>query len=134
MVKVIQLSGSLVNTAQTLAYSLIDKKEQKLLPDGVIDAYPLTKLQLGMVFHSEYEKNTSTIYHDVFSYHLKAPIKVHILEDSIQDIVARHPVLRTSIVLDKFSEPIQLVHSQVVINLSMNFFLLAVVAFNLKIF
>jgi len=88
-----------------------------LLADGVEDAYPLTKLQLGMLFHSEYDPETA-IYHDVFSYHLKAPLNLEIFRLALEHIVARQPVLRTSIAITQFSQPLQLVHSQASIGLT----------------
>jgi len=88
-----------------------------LLADGVEDAYPLTRLQLGMLFHSEYESDTA-IYHDVVSYHLKAPLNVQIFRLALENIVARHPVLRTSIAITQFSQPLQLVHSQATMELT----------------
>ncbi len=116
LVKVLHCSELSLNTIKTAPFSLISVEERLSLPNGIEDAYPLTKLQLGMVFHSEYAPS-SGVYHDVLSYFLQAPLNIQILHSAIQEIVARHPVLRTSISLTQFSQPLQLVHAQVTIEL-----------------
>jgi amino acid adenylation domain-containing protein len=105
-----------LSVIETDPLSLISPQERQSLPSGVVDAYPLTKLQLGMIFHSEYAPLTA-VYHDVCSYHLQAPLNVQILHSAIEEIVSRHPVLRTSIAMTQFSQPMQLVHSQMPIEL-----------------
>ena len=80
--------------------------------DAVEDAYPLTRLQAGMLFHSEYQPD-SAIYHDIFSYQLRAPFDAQALRDALQQLVDSHPILRTSFELASFSQPLQLVHRAV---------------------
>ncbi|NEQ41320.1 MAG: amino acid adenylation domain-containing protein, partial [Okeania sp. SIO3I5] len=116
LVKVLHRSELSLNRVKTAPFSLISEEDRQSLPNGIEDAYPLTKLQLGMVFHSEYAP-TSGVYHDLLSYFLQAPLNIEILHSTIKEIVARHPVLRTSISLTQFSQPLQLVHSQVIIEL-----------------
>ncbi|MFB2880052.1 non-ribosomal peptide synthase/polyketide synthase, partial [Floridanema aerugineum] len=96
----------------TQPFSLISEVDKQQLPDGVEDAYPLAKLQMGMLFHSEYSKD-SGIYHDIFSFYLKTGFDVQCLKAALQDLVDRHAVLRTSFELSKYSIPLQLVHQQV---------------------
>jgi amino acid adenylation domain-containing protein/non-ribosomal peptide synthase protein (TIGR01720 family) len=93
-------------------FSLISEADKQQLPDGVEDAYPLTMLQKGMIFHSEYSQE-SAIYHDIFSYHLKAPLDVQTLQTAVQQLVNHHAVLRTSFELSGFSMPLQLVYQKV---------------------
>jgi hypothetical protein len=38
----------------------------------VVDAYPVTALQAGMLFHTEFAPEAG-LYHDIFSYHLRMP-------------------------------------------------------------
>lgn len=90
-------------------FSLLSTEDRKRLPPDVEDAYPLAALQAGMIFHSEFAEDAAT-YHDVFSYHLDAPFNESALRQAAQDIVQRHPVLRTSFDLTSFSQPLQLVH------------------------
>lgn len=97
---------------QVLPFSLISEEDRLKLPDDVEDTYPLTMLQMGMIFHNEYDSNTPT-YHNVISFHLQSPFNEQHLWTVIQQLVARHPILRTSFDLSHFSEPLQLVHKKV---------------------
>ena len=81
--------------------------------EDVEDAYPLTMLQTGMLFHSEYSP-ASAIYRDIFSLHLRAPLELEQLRIALQQLLARHAVLRTSFDLTNFSRPMQLVHRTVI--------------------
>ncbi|WP_375466723.1 amino acid adenylation domain-containing protein [uncultured Nostoc sp.] len=100
----------------TQPFSLISQADKQQLPDGLEDAYPLAMLQMGMIYHSEYSQD-SAVYHDIFSFHLKTPFDVQLLQVAIQDLVNYHAVLRTSFELSSFSIPLQLVHQQVEIPL-----------------
>ncbi len=95
----------------TQPFSLISQADKQQLPNGVEDAYPLAMLQMGMIYHSEYSQDST--YHDIFSFHLKTPLDVKLLQVAIQDLVNHHAVLRTSFELSNFSIPLQLVHQQV---------------------
>ncbi|MCK5662769.1 MAG: amino acid adenylation domain-containing protein, partial [Thiotrichaceae bacterium] len=98
------------------AFGLISDEERLKLPKNVENAYPLATLQAGMLFHSKYNPETS-IYHDVFSYYLKAPFEPQMLRKAIKLLIKRHPVLRTSFAT-LFKEPLQLVHQEVDVPLS----------------
>ncbi|MCW5313966.1 amino acid adenylation domain-containing protein [Nostoc sp. KVJ3] len=106
-------------TQKTEIFSLISAEQRLNLPEGVEDAYPLTALQLGMIFHSEYHGNVP-IYHDVFTYHIRASLNLQILHNAIKQIVNRHGVLRTSFALTDYQQPLQLVHQQVDIPLTLD--------------
>ncbi|GAB1543624.1 non-ribosomal peptide synthetase [Scytonema sp. NUACC21] len=93
-------------------FSLISQADKHLLPDGIEDAYPLAMLQMGMIYHSEYSQD-SAIYHDIFSYYLKTPLDIQLLQVAVQDLINHHAILRTSFELVNFSIPLQLVHQQV---------------------
>ncbi|MEH1866381.1 MAG: amino acid adenylation domain-containing protein [Nostoc sp.] len=96
----------------TQPFSLISEVDKQQVPSGIEDAYPLAMLQMGMIYHSEYNQD-SAVYHDIFSLHLKTPLDVQLLQVAVQDLVNHHAVLRTSFELTKFSIPLQLVHQQV---------------------
>ncbi|AFZ11266.1 amino acid adenylation domain protein [Crinalium epipsammum PCC 9333] len=106
-----QLQPTTADTTTNLvaAFSLISESDRKKIPENIEDAYPLARLQAGMLFHSQYSEESAT-YHDIFSFYLKAPFDAEILQEAIENIVNRHPVLRTSFDLKSFSEPLQLVH------------------------
>ncbi|MEW6737180.1 MAG: amino acid adenylation domain-containing protein, partial [Acidobacteriota bacterium] len=101
--------SSATNTPQTYPFCLISEEDREKIPLEVEDAYPLTMLQMGMVFHSEYSQQSS-VYHDVFSCHLRAKLDVKALETAMRQLISSHPILRTSFGLTCFSEPLQLVH------------------------
>lgn len=90
-------------------FSLIADEDRRLVSDAIEDAYPIAKLQGGMIFHNQSNPDQA-LYHDIFSYHLKLPIDLLILQAVVDDLVQRHPALRTSFDLTTFSEPLQLVH------------------------
>ncbi|RKZ70159.1 MAG: non-ribosomal peptide synthetase, partial [Candidatus Parabeggiatoa sp. nov. 1] len=107
-----QTEGHSLSTPKTTAFSLISNEERRKLPEEVEDAYPLATLQAGMLFHSEYSPETA-VYHDVFSYYLKAQFEPDALHQAIQQVVNCHPMLRTSFALTGFKEPLQRVHQTV---------------------
>src|ERR1051325_3432782 len=90
-------------------FGLISDEDRSRLPDDVEDAYPLTRMQAGMVYHSEYAQGTA-IYHEIFSFHLQAPLDPELLRSCFEELMGHHPVLRTSFDLSNYSEPLQLVH------------------------
>lgn len=90
------------------AFSLLQPEDRTRLPATIEDAYPLSRLQLGMVFHSEYDH---TLYQDIHSFHLRIPYQPDYFATALKDLLARHPVLRTSFNLSTYTEPIQLVHT-----------------------
>ncbi|HEX8613863.1 MAG TPA: non-ribosomal peptide synthase/polyketide synthase [Telluria sp.] len=97
--------------AAAAAPMALSPDDAALVPDGVEDAYELTCLQLGMVFHNQMSADGS-VYHDVFSHHLRiAGWDAGLFQQALDMVVARHPVLRTSFDLRTYSAPLQLVHS-----------------------
>ncbi len=90
-------------------FSLITPKDRSLLPEDAEAAYPLTRLQAGMVFHSELHPE-SAVYHDIGTFHLRMPLHEELLRGAIRHVVMRHPTLRTSFDLASYSQPLQIVH------------------------
>ena len=103
-----ETAGAPVSRA-TEPFALVTPDDRTRMPEDVVDAYPLSALQAGMIFHREYHPE-SAIYHDIFGYHLRMPLDVPKLETAVRALVERHPALRTAVHLDGFSEPLQLVH------------------------
>ncbi|MET0622884.1 MAG: amino acid adenylation domain-containing protein [Pyrinomonadaceae bacterium] len=93
-------------------FELISAADRELLPASVEDAYPLAMLQSGMLFHSEFNQGTAA-YHNVTSYHLRAPFDLEKMQAAVGQVLARHPALRTSFDLFSYSQPLQLVHREV---------------------
>ncbi|WP_186111007.1 amino acid adenylation domain-containing protein [Burkholderia gladioli] len=102
-----------VSVAQEAAALSLSAADQARLPAGIEDAYPLTYLQRGMVYHNQQASEDASIYHDVFSYRFGVPAwdeaKLRLALDAM---TRRHPVLRTSFDFDRFDEPMQLVHAE----------------------
>ncbi|MCA1565783.1 MAG: amino acid adenylation domain-containing protein [Acidobacteria bacterium] len=101
-----------VEQAASEPFGALSDEDRRRLPDGLEDAYPLTMLQAGMLFHSNLDPGAA-VYHNVGSYHLRAPLSVEKMRRAVELLVSRHPVLRTSFDLVTFSEPMQLVHGGV---------------------
>ncbi|HSF43045.1 MAG TPA: amino acid adenylation domain-containing protein [Thermoanaerobaculia bacterium] len=93
-------------------FGLLSEEDRSLLPDGVEDAYPLARLQAGMLFASELSPERA-VYHDIYTRHLLAPCDTDLLRRALEQVVATHPVLRTSFDMVHFGEPLQLVHREV---------------------
>ncbi|MWV47651.1 amino acid adenylation domain-containing protein, partial [Paenibacillus sp. HJL G12] len=85
-------------------------EDRARIPESIEDAYPLTRLQSGMLFHSELQPEGSSIYHNISSANVKGRFEFSALDQAAQQLVARHPVLRTSFDLSSYSVPLQLVH------------------------
>ncbi|WP_053760714.1 non-ribosomal peptide synthetase [Streptomyces sp. AS58] len=80
----------------------------------VVDAYPMTRLQVGMVLESE----RSGFYHNVTTYLLRAPFDATRWYKAVSDLVDAHELLRTSFALTGFEQPVQFVHRTVPVPLS----------------
>ncbi|MDF5729977.1 MAG: amino acid adenylation domain-containing protein, partial [Rhizonema sp. PD38] len=103
---------SFLLTQKTEAFSLISEAERQKLPSHIEDAYPLARVQAGIIFHSQYSPD-SLMYHDIFQYHLRVRLDMELLQKALQQLVERHPILRTSFDLTNYTEPLQLVHQNV---------------------
>ncbi|MCC6607384.1 MAG: amino acid adenylation domain-containing protein [Anaerolineae bacterium] len=110
----IELGEAVAASLATHVFSLISTNDRAALPTGVEDAYPLSKLQAGMLFHAELAAETA-VYHNVSSWHIEAPFDADLLAAAVQQLAARHPVLRTSIDQTTYSQPLQLVWAGVTI-------------------
>ncbi len=93
------------------AYSLLLLNEHERIDDLFEDIYPMTELQLGMVFHSEKDKFNG-LYHDIFSYSVNEIYDSKIFKVALDTILHEEPVLRTIFKLDG-ERPLQFVLSNV---------------------
>ncbi|MTJ19599.1 non-ribosomal peptide synthetase [Dolichospermum sp. UHCC 0299] len=89
-------------------FALITDADRENLENIAIDAYPLAQLQAGMLFHGEYSQS-STTYHDVFSFRIRIPFDLQVWEQAYGQMFARHRVLRTAFYLAEFSQPTQVI-------------------------
>ncbi|HEV2863961.1 MAG TPA: amino acid adenylation domain-containing protein [Pyrinomonadaceae bacterium] len=95
-------------------FGLISADDRAKLPRDLDDAYPLTMLQSGMLFHMELEPDVAA-YHNVHSLFLRVRFSAEAFRAAVRRVVARHPVLRTSFDLANYGEPLQLVHKSAVL-------------------
>ncbi|HEX6045284.1 MAG TPA: amino acid adenylation domain-containing protein, partial [Pyrinomonadaceae bacterium] len=70
------------------------------------DAYPLSPLQQGMLFHSVYTPG-STVYVGQLSFMLRGNLDVNAFIDAWRRAVARHSILRSSFIWADVAEPFQ---------------------------
>ncbi|MEU0150089.1 condensation domain-containing protein [Streptomyces sp. NPDC006288] len=92
-------------------FALLGPEDRAALPTDVVDAYPLTATQLGMIIELRARPDVNT-YQDTTSYLIRDGRRpdVEALRRAAQAVVDRHEVLRTSFELNRYSEPLQLVH------------------------
>ncbi|MEV5158432.1 condensation domain-containing protein [Streptomyces sp. NPDC053728] len=92
-------------------FALLSAQDRAALPTDVVDAYPLTATQLGMIIELRARPDINT-YQDTTSYLVRDGVApdVAALQAAAQLVVDRHEVLRTSFELNRYTEPLQLVH------------------------
>ncbi|MBU3863233.1 amino acid adenylation domain-containing protein [Streptomyces sp. 4503] len=97
----------------TPPFGLLSPEDRDRVPVGLVDAYPLTRVQLGMLVEMM-AADGPRLYHRVVSAPFPAsePFSAEALRHALTELVARHEVLRTSIDLDTCSVPVQLVHAE----------------------
>ena len=98
-------------------FALTAAGDRERLPHGIADAYPLSRLQMGMLFHGEMSAD-SALYHNVTSCRVGAAFDAAAFAAAARLLLARHPILRTSFDLASYGEPLQLVHPHAVVPLA----------------
>ncbi|MFJ4806787.1 amino acid adenylation domain-containing protein [Streptomyces murinus] len=91
-------------------FALVADVDRARLRDAE-DAYPLSRLQLGLLYHSR-RQETSARYRDVFRYTLEMPWDEAEFRRAFDRLTARHPVLRSAFDLAG-AEPLQVVRPRV---------------------
>ena len=101
------VAGRSTDAPQPLApFALIASQDRSLLPSDAEDAYPLSRIQAGLHYHSE-AGSDYTVY--LNSLRIRCRFDFAALRDAIDAMTARHPILRTSVDFS-FAEPLQIVH------------------------
>ena len=95
----------------TRPFELIADEDRRRMPDGVEDAYPLARMQAGMLYHRE-RMPGAPLFHSINSHHLRMPFDEGLFCEAVLAAARRHPNLRTSFDLTSFEEPLQLVHAE----------------------
>nr|WP_229840617.1 non-ribosomal peptide synthetase [Streptomyces roseolilacinus] len=109
------VSGRTAPTALITAvapFALTAAEDRARLPEGLADAYPLTRTQTGMLVEM-LSGDGPRAYHRVSSLRVGAgePFSAEALRRALAELIARHEALRTSVDTRSFSVPLQLVHA-----------------------
>ena len=75
------------------------------------DIYPLTSMQQGILFHTLFE-NKSSVYFQQIAYPVQANLSVQHIQKSLALLFSRHEALRTNVIYEEGSQPLQLVFSE----------------------
>ncbi|MCU0286880.1 MAG: amino acid adenylation domain-containing protein [Acidobacteria bacterium] len=75
---------------------------------GIVDVYPLTPMQEGMLFHALAD-DTSASYFEQMSYRLEGHLDIALMEKSFNELFKRHDILRTAFVYKDIEQPLQVV-------------------------
>ncbi len=78
---------------------------------GVTDAYPLSPMQAGMLFHSLYAPDSGA-YIEQVSFTLQGSLDVPAFERAWLRTVGRHEVLRASVAWEDLDEPLLVIHEE----------------------
>ena len=92
-------------------FALLGPEDRSSLPETAEDAYPLSALQIGLIYQSHIIRATP-FYHDVFSYRIKGVFDADRFGEAVVVLCRNHSIFRTTFHLDGFSEPMQIVHRE----------------------
>ncbi|WP_175055075.1 non-ribosomal peptide synthetase, partial [Paraburkholderia sediminicola] len=84
----------------------------KLDPESVVDIYPATQAQQGLLLHTQLGAS-SGIYVNQLRLTLRGPLDVAALRDAWRVAAARHEILRTAFVVSPDADMLQVVHREV---------------------
>ncbi|MBV9775389.1 MAG: amino acid adenylation domain-containing protein, partial [Gemmatimonadetes bacterium] len=79
---------------------------------GIDDAYPLSPMQEGMLFHTLYSPGEGA-YVGQFGFDLEGELDVEAFRRAWQAAVDRHPALRSGFLWEELDRPLQVVHRRV---------------------
>jgi amino acid adenylation domain-containing protein len=108
----LRLCDPATDVAASVPFSGLSERDKSALPGDVVDAYPMVFMQLSMIYHMELSGDAGS-YHNVNSYRVSARLDERALRAAVADVMSRHPVLRTSLEVSAYQEPLQLVHAEV---------------------
>ncbi len=94
-----------------IPFALIGEEDRGKIPSDAEDAFPLSQLQAGMLYHRQLNPDTA-IYIDIFSFHMRLPWRDNVWPDIFQKLIDSHSMLRASFHFAEFSEPLQIIHNR----------------------
>ncbi|MEU9575663.1 condensation domain-containing protein, partial [Streptomyces massasporeus] len=106
--------GGPLTSAAVKPFALVGDADRALLPEGLTDAYPMMQNQIGMLVEM-LGAGDRLNYHLVTSLRVRdgRPVVEEAMRSAVAELLRRHDVLRTSLELDRYSVPMQLVHAEV---------------------
>ncbi|WP_102811000.1 non-ribosomal peptide synthetase [Burkholderia pseudomallei] len=107
---VTKISAQLAERPRVAAFAQTSDAERRQLPEDAVDAYPLARLQEGLLFHSQFGDDIA-MYCDIFEFRLRARYDLRAFEQALAALIERHPIFRTSFHLGEFERPLQIVHA-----------------------
>ncbi|MFT5757209.1 MAG: amino acid adenylation domain-containing protein [Alteromonadaceae bacterium] len=107
--KIDELSTQSQTLEHLPAFSLLNDDEKALfVNDNIEDAYPLTVLQQGMIFHNLKEHESGS-YHDVFGFKFQLAWQEASFKSVLTDLVRKHSSCRAVYVMDQ-PRPLQIIY------------------------
>ncbi|BAZ54103.1 amino acid adenylation domain-containing protein [Nostoc sp. NIES-4103] len=79
---------------------------------NIEEFYPLSPMQQGILFHTIYAPE-SGVYVEQLNCDIQGNLDIDLFQQAWQQLVVRHPILRTSFIWEGIKEPVQVVHRQV---------------------
>ncbi|MGG4267118.1 amino acid adenylation domain-containing protein [Peribacillus simplex] len=84
-------------------------QQNPLLLDKVEDVFPMSDIELGMIYHS-LKNSDSSLFHDQFVYHLEyVEFDSKSFETAVQIMLEKHPILRGVFNLKDYKVPVQFI-------------------------
>ncbi|MFD3484679.1 amino acid adenylation domain-containing protein, partial [Streptomyces sp. NPDC058665] len=90
-------------------FSMVSTGDRARMPADAVDAYPMTALQMGMIYEMEADSRISP-YLNVDSFGMRARFDESLFRRAVDDVVLRHEILRTSFHLSGYDDLLQVVH------------------------
>jgi amino acid adenylation domain-containing protein/non-ribosomal peptide synthase protein (TIGR01720 family) len=84
----------------------------RLVPAGVVDVYPLTPLQQGLLYHSIKDQHSGN-YIVRFAWVMGQDVQQGLLHKAWAHVVSQYDILRSSFLWQETGEPLHLVHQEV---------------------
>ncbi|MFH9611115.1 amino acid adenylation domain-containing protein [Streptomyces sp. NPDC017448] len=99
-------------------FSLLDPVDVERLPAGLVDAYPMSQVQVGMVI--EMLASSLSNYHNITSFSIRdgEPFDADAMRSAAAELTARHEVLRTALHPTAYAQPLQTVHAEATLPLA----------------
>ncbi|MDP3589571.1 MAG: condensation domain-containing protein, partial [Methylobacter sp.] len=94
------------------ALSQTELDAMALKPRQIEDIYPLAPLQHGLIFHSLYAPESS-VYCIQLACRLRGELNIAAFQQAWQQLLERHPVLRTRFYFKDGEQPLQIIDKQV---------------------